>query len=165
MFQVLQVWPTLHFSLWATDHTLMHSSDWTLHTYSSGKFPHLHANQMQMHCSSLHRKQLGSHLWCTMDEFITATVYYITFIGTIPLYPSLYFWSIHLYSYIHLWLEISVYDPSLMHEADSGHQALHQLTGLPFSKQLLSLQPLQELTPTQQLHYHICVILRAQIKY
>lgn len=43
------------------------------HTYSSGKFLHLHANQMQMQCSLLQRKQLGSCLWCTMDELITAT--------------------------------------------------------------------------------------------
>lgn len=55
--------------------TLVFSSGWMLHTYSSSDFPHLHANQMQMHCSFLQSKQLGSHLWCTKDEFITDAVF------------------------------------------------------------------------------------------
>lgn len=47
----------------------------------------------------------------------------------------------------------------LVHEADGRHQALQQLAGLGLAKQLLPLNPLQQLAALEELHHQVGVVL------
>lgn len=60
----------------------------------------------------------------------------------------------------HLRLQVPVHDSHLVHEADGRHQALQQLAGLSLPKQLLPLDPLQQLAALKELHHQVGVVLR-----